>query len=314
MAVAPGWTASLAEKAGFPAGSEGVRRTLDDMAAQGLCTAKPVLGTAVALARARASRPLAGSRRDVMDAETRRRIAGEARQDPGRGSHAVKHAIAAAGRAVLKARCDGGTVPDSTHTWAMLASQVEQPSELRRRLDYSVNEALDTSRFADAVMWVEAALPIEQLLADEIGEAVRLASLRVQLRQRRADNESYLVRFLERPEQIAAFDELLGGPDTEWALHYVGVGGVGKTMLLRHLLARVAPGRRASTARIDFDYLNPHYPSTRPALLLLQLAEELRLHADTTEAGDYFESFSRKAVTFHEGLTQPTGPTDRRSS
>jgi hypothetical protein len=309
MAVTPGWTVSLAEKAGFPAGPEGVGRTLDDMVAQGLCTAMPILGAPVRDPVSGRLRPGSSERRYVMDVVTSRRIAGEVKQDPQRGADAVKQAIAAAGRAVLKASAaDSVTAPDAIGKWAMLASQAEQPWELRRQLDAAVNEALAAGRLADAVMWIEAALPIEQLLPEEISSVVRLAGLRVQLRQRRADNERYLARFLKRPEQIEAFDELVEGPDILWALHYAGVGGVGKTMLMRYLEARVAPARKASTARIDFDHLNPQYPSTKPALLLLELAEELRLHDETGAAAGYFQSFSHRALAFHEGLTATDRP------
>ena len=55
------------------------------------------------------------------------------------------------------------------------------------------------------------------------------------------------------------------GSDTRWALHYLGMGGVGKTMLLRHIIARLAPGDySAATSRIDFDHMSPDYPCAGP--------------------------------------------------
>ena len=149
---------------------------------------------------------------------------------------------------------------------------------------------------------MEAAFPLEKALAGDIALAVKLAGLRVQLHQRRAGNERYLKHFLERSEQVQAFQDLLACPDDQWALHYAGTGGVGKTMLVRHLESRAAPDAGVSTARVDFDYLNPEYPTTKPGLLLVQFAGELRLADKTGAAAGYFQSFFDKAKTLHERL------------
>ena len=127
-----------------------------------------------------------------------------------------------------------------------------------------VDACLAQGNEAAAVAWVEAAFPLEKALGEDIALGVKLAGLRVQLHQRRAGNERYLKRFLERKAQVQAFHDLLDSPEGEWALHYSGSGGVGKTMLVRHLESRAAPEARVSTARVDFDYLNPEYPTRSP--------------------------------------------------
>ena len=89
---------------------------------------------------------------------------------------------------------------------------------------------------------------------------------------RRDVDRRHLGRFLERAEQMQAFDDLLVSPPDEWALHYVGLGGVGKTMLVRHLTLLLTDDERfkgrAACARVDFDHLRPEYPTAAPGLLL----------------------------------------------
>ena len=99
------------------------------------------------------------------------------------------------------------------------------------------------------------------------------------------------------------------GPDAEqWALHLRGVGGVGKTMLIRYL----ASGRYAAErdepafpiARVDFDHMNPDYPVRRPVQLLLELADELALHTAAVDRADRALSrFRAMATSVHESLS-----------
>src|SRR5207237_10892483 len=118
---------------------------------------------------------------------------------------------------------------------------------------------------------------------------------RLELLYRRQRDEQLLRRYLRRPEQDAAFEDLLAGrpaaPDrpAPWALHLVGAGGCGKTMLVRHICTALADAAGALTARIDFDYLNPDYPSRAPGLLLWSFAQELRAHDLAGEAARDFD-------------------------
>ncbi len=299
MALTPGWTAPLAKAAGFPIAES----TLDQLAAEGFCSTTELLAEPVVDPTTGRSSLAPAGKHYSMSGQMSREVLEEVIQDPGRGRTAIQLELPKIGEALLKAESAGVALQPAQRNWALLAAKVNDPGELYRFLLGEVDKALASDRFADAVAWVEAAFPHEQLLKGRVAEAVHLASLRIQLRQRIRDNQRHLVRFLERREQILVFEELLAGKDATWALHFTGLGGVGKTMLMRHLENRVAPGRGASSARIDFDYLNPEYPSTKPALLLLQLAEELRLHDKTGAASAYFETFSFKALAFHEGLT-----------
>jgi len=69
----------------------------------------------------------------------------------------------------------------------------------------------------------------------------------------------------------------MDGPDNEWGLHFIGAGGVGKTMIVRYITCLLTrspaspcanhenPFRQdAGVARIDFDYLGLDYPTLHP--------------------------------------------------
>ena len=84
-----------------------------------------------------------------------------------------------------------------------------------------------------------------------------------------------------------AFRDLLDdSADDSWALHYLGEGGMGKTMLIRYITGPLAEEKNLVTSRVDFDHINPDYPSRAPGLLLVALAEDLKLHEDNTVADD----------------------------
>jgi pSer/pThr/pTyr-binding forkhead associated (FHA) protein len=157
-----------------------------------------------------------------------------------------------------------------------------------------------------ALQWVETARKLQEHLDPASHVRLDRASARLQLQFRRWDDLQQLKTFLERPEQIAAFETLLNAPDDEWALHYLGPGGYGKTTLIRYLVTRLAPERGLPVARIDFDHLDPHYPRYQPGLLLSALAEELRLQAGQAYT---FSGFDQSIASFYEKYpATETGP------
>ena len=121
--------------------------------------------------------------------------------------------------------------------------------------------------------------------------------------------------YLPRPALFEAYRALLTGPDDAWAMHYLGGGGVGKTMLMRALTSGTAehmpPGfevPQTVTARIDFDHINPDYPARRPGLLFAHLAEELRLKDDSLRASEGFGLLFSKIALLHERSGSETTP------
>lgn len=182
-------------------------------------------------------------------------------------------------------------VPTTLRQWALLAATLEAEDDTGERasevlLD-RVQSLLRSGFIPEALGWIETGRRLLRLVCGTFDTSLLVASRRIELAQRTADDRRLLQRFLRRKEQLDAFRDLLEVADGNdpWALHYLGAGGFGKTMLLRHLSGVLAPAERFAVARIDFDRLSPDFPLKRPGQLLLDLLEELEVYAtpDTRE-------------------------------
>jgi hypothetical protein len=245
----------------------------------------------------------------------------------------------------LAAELPGDELPGALEAWAgvIMAAQPALLSETVRDLggrsrppgtqrSVEVGEVLitrtqeavaarDLSRAQDLVAAGEA---IAGVLAGTTEQALSRARRLLALGQRRRQDERALVRYLDRPELSDAVARLLSkdAPASEapattrageagerpWALHLQGVGGVGKTMLIRYLASgRYAADRKTApiaVARADFDRINPDYPVRRPVQLLLELADELALHAASSDRADQaLTVFRARAARAHEAVS-----------
>lgn len=207
---------------------------------------------------------------------------------------------------------DPAAVPAPTRRWAELAGALRKdPRVAADLLDRTLESLLrpDQANTDEALRWVEAATPLAELFGGDLLAAVQRAGRRLELFHRRDFDRRHLGRFLERAEQMQAFDALLSSPPSEWALHYIGLGGVGKTMLVRHLTLLLTEDERfkgrAACARVDFDHLSPEYPARAPGLLLEHLAAELVLYGQREETTTAFARFHDYVTTLHEGLPPP---------
>lgn len=138
---------------------------------------------------------------------------------------------------------------------------------------------------ATALEWLTAIEPLALTLRGEVEEALVRGRRRLGLVHRRRLDERALLHHVIRPGAVDALRELISGPDELWAANFVGLGGVGKTMLMRYLsvvLADEIEERPLLVGRVDFDYLDARYPWDRPAELLIALADALTIHARTT--------------------------------
>lgn len=195
----------------------------------------------------------------------------------------VQERTAVIGERVQRARRRLGVVPAALARWAELASSAAGPDgagAAAAALDQRVGRLLEAGDAGQALTWLDTAALLSPLLLGDFETSVLANTRRVELLHRRELDRRRLADFLPRAGQLAAFDALLDQPPSgAWALHYLGAGGVGKTMLIRHLTADLAPARGVVTSRIDFDHLNPDFPRRRPAQLLLELIAELEAHA-----------------------------------
>jgi hypothetical protein len=166
----------------------------------------------------------------------------------------------------------GGT---ADHAAARLRDEVE-----RRAVRVDPAEGVDQleDRADKLLAWVDAArtlnLLYEALSDDTLHVAIDRAERSAGLLRRRARDQACLASYQVRHEQDAELARVLDDPE-HWCLHFIGVGGTGKTMFVRHLVAHLAPRHGVAIARIDFDHLSPDYPFKDPSRLYEALAAEL---------------------------------------
>src|ERR1700730_9978742 len=192
----------------------------------------------------------------------------------------VTQQLAAAARSLVSA--SGERLQDdlSLTRWVELAEVSESQLEFSQLLARKVGDALGASQTTEALRWIETAEPFAESLGGGFEAAIAAAKRRYELFHRQQYDKVLLRNYYVRDESDQTFRDLLSDPQ-RWALHYVGSGGFGKTMLIRHIAIDLAKSCKAAVSRVDFDYLNPEYPDRNPGLLLLALAEEFRLQART---------------------------------
>ena len=190
-----------------------------------------------------------------------------------------------------------------------------------RQLMADVDELVAAGKRADASALVAAARALGELASSTLVDAARRAQWRIDRAFRIEQDNQRLRHYCPRPsietpiyDLIKTAIEDLGKPASRdvvvdparrpWALHLLGDGGMGKTMLIRYL----ASGRFAMAhglppflvARADFDHLDPQYPEQHPAELLLALAADLVGFAETRELYRLYRLFQDAANVLHE--------------
>ncbi len=189
--------------------------------------------------------------------------------------------------------------------WAELASQgAANPAQAAAWLDQRLAHLTGDGESGQALAWVETGKLLVPVLGRELDSVVSVGLRRIELLYRRSLDLGHLRRFVPRQEQIEAFWRLLDGDDDAWAVHYLGAGGLGKTMLMRQVTARLAPERGIPTARVDFDHLSPDYPIAKPGQLLLELLDEFQSFAASTRADSFAYSFRAQVAQLHAPVVQ----------
>ena len=119
----------------------------------------------------------------------------------------------------------------------------------------------------------------------------------INLEYRRRLDARFVEHFLRRDRQREAVERLLSSRDKPWALHFVGMGGVGKTMLIRYLSGGFAAdgGEDIVTTRVDFDHISPRYPVEEPGQLLRELAGGLTAHLVKGDQVSAYQHFMKCA-------------------
>ena len=151
--------------------------------------------------------------------------------------------------------------PNGLENWLPLAKEAVGGLDgaarfLEIRLDALLpRKAGTTLRTGEALESLRHAEMLALALGGELDLAVIRAYNAIASAYRLAHDRRALEGFIPRTEQIAAFRNLLEKPsgppaNAPWAIHFLGIGGVGKTMLVRHITSdsprSAATPRRAS--------------------------------------------------------------------
>ena len=215
--------------------------------------------------------------------------------------------IAGVGADVGQAIAAGAPGNDRLARWVELARRLGPTTDgidAARWLTLEVDRTVTAGDLAAAHSLVASGTAVAQIVGEPLTSAVRQADRTIALVHRRANDVSHLRTFLRRSDQVDAITALLDGPDDCWALHFLGVAGVGKTTLIRYLSGEIARERKLATARVDFDYLSPDYPGRRPGELLLALAGELEAYAESARTEEIVHQLQDDAVALHAGLAK----------
>jgi hypothetical protein len=287
LCLVPDWTEPLASSCRFPSGAVSIGEFVDDTAAVGLTKTWETIGplgepvrwfSATDDRRVELVQYLRDTRQQDLIAEART-IADRLRKVAGSSAPALQN-WAVLVRAAASRR---GALSSAETLWAQ------------------VRDFADRDDTGPALDWIYAGEALGPLLGAPMTAAVARCRRYLERRYRRRIDDRYLRRLLPRREQEAEVGRLLDGPDDLWALHIVGMGGVGKTMLIRSLTAGPFAQRyKIPVARIDFDHINPDYPLSRPGQLLVELSVELSaLFTDADQEAGY-ERFLDDAERLHE--------------
>ncbi|HTV03386.1 MAG TPA: hypothetical protein VMF13_22740 [Luteitalea sp.] len=312
LCLAPAWTPTLAARCGLPGWSEGAEvAVLDAWRDEGL-----VESTLSSLSIDDAGKFVPAQRLFWMPRDARLAWLSRVLAEDGRDRLvALMRDVA---RRIVAQPLDH-QLPQATWRWATLAAiEPTATPTLRDVFERAIDEALSQSRQEDAWLWIEAMQRVADVLPGEATTLHQRAVRRLALFDRQRNDRAYLRSYLPRPAQFDAWRALLTGPDDRWALHFLGGGGVGKTMLMRALTSGTSehfpPGFDVPptvTARIDFDHINPDFPARRPGLLFAHLAEELRLKDESGRGAEAFALLFSKIALLHEA--QDDRPADPRA-
>jgi hypothetical protein len=293
LALAPSWPARVAVR-GFPvsesglATGEAVTLVLDRAANAGLITSRNSIYSMNPLQCAEAIRWLTASGGEFEQIRSPRWTRDELLQELSAAGKQMHIASAELSREPETGKQeDSGprsgrfTLPPALARWEDLA---DQPSlgEMVAFLLKAVRSEIEASERAGltscpgAARWIETAQKLAAIF-EPLEMAVADAERQKELFNRNSRDEQSLQNYQRRKGAENALRKLVEGPDSQWAMHYLGVGGSGKTMIVRNIQVRLAKDLNLLTARVDFDSFSPDFPLRAPGLLLMALAKELAL-------------------------------------
>jgi hypothetical protein len=206
----------------------------------------------------------------------------------------------------------GEPMPATVARWSELAKNLPPvPGPARGHLTEAVRLRAEAGEIGEAQAWLQAGKLLAAAVEGDLTDGAAAAEHALELAAWRAHDLRQVRRFLRRNQQIAEFERLVDSQSPEsWALHYLGLGGVGKTTLLRHITAQLAPKMKIATARVDFDFLPANYPGRRPGELLLGLADKLSSAGPAAQFEKLLAELWLKVQELHAELKSLADPAD----
>ena len=174
--------------------------------------------------------------------------------------------------------------------WARLAQLLRRGAgDAAKELLAHVLALCEANQLGEASEVLEAAGALARTLGGPVAVAEQIARHRIERQFRGVRDRRHLSFFVGRADAMAVFRRLLDD-DGPWALHYVGVGGAGKTTFIRHLAVDQAAALDFSVAQIDFDYLSAAYPGRDPGQLVQAIVHELQIFIERPEQEHWLRS------------------------
>jgi hypothetical protein len=296
LAVTPAWPEEIAAK-GFPVDKDSmgtgplVSDVLREMETRGLVRSGP--GVA----------PLEESDWFHMDQQQRAAAFDGILKSSSQGTAFLRSTWSAAANQFQEAAGQEPINPQFQR-WIDLAKADDAAALLEDKVKQAVEQAQKSGALGcpDALRWIEAAQPLAELFGGLLEDATARSLRKLEQFRRDARDKRHLLNYYPR-EGLENEFRALAGPATKdsWALHYVGMGGIGKSMLVRQIRCKLAKEHGMTAAHVDFDHLNPNYPRRAPGLLLAAFAEDLRLNEDPSVVS-LFQTFDDAIKTVHGAL------------
>ena len=167
-----------------------------------------------------------------------------------------------------------------------------------RALMDAVEQLLSDGQVGEATRLTAAARLLGEALSEPLADSARRARWRIDRAVRIREDQRQLRHYVHRASVEAELTALRSSSGGYHALHLLGGGGTGKTMVIRHLCGT----SKTPVARIDFDHLDPRYPDQRPGEILLALAGELLGYGATRQAYADYRKLQDAADALHEEL------------
>ena len=215
--------------------------------------------------------------------------------------------MAAAGRKTRQ-------LPALTRRWLdLIYSESGQSGPVLFR---DIAKLVASDELAEAAALADAAAVLAPVPGGSYPAAVTRGRRLLQAGYRRRRDREALADFVRPDEQVTQLVDLVTSkPGQPWAVHLLGPGGIGKTMLLRYLASDLFAQENEvspfTVARIDFDHISPDYPVDRPVQLLTELADDIIVGADAEISERRLRAFFASAESVNAAaVDSPLSPDD----